>query len=623
MNWDRLLFVSPLFITAFALLGLVLYIWRRRNVPAALPLIWLLLAATYWLITYAFQLLNITVENQLFWFNAKSFGAFSIPIFWLAYVLRYVGLEKWMQRRYLLLLAIEPAFTMLLAWTSGYHSLFVKNLYLKTNGPVLLLDFNYGPWYLVNAVYCYILMLMSVILLIRWLRHSTSLYQGQAFILLLAAFAPWLANILDQFNLSPLMGISMTPFSFAVTGMSLAWGMYRFQMFDLVPIAYEAIIDSMSDAVFVLDLQNRIISLNPAAQHLIGLPMSELIGQSALQVLPDSWLPLSRRYQSVNQTVVEVSMEITPGQSVYFDLRILPLNDQRGHMNGRLIVLRDITDRKHAEAELHKAKNIAEAANQAKSAFLANMSHELRTPLNAIIGYSEMLQEEAEEQENTQYISDLQKIGIAGQHLLNLINDILDLSKIEAGKMQLTIKTFELAAVIQEVVYTVQPMARKNNNTLTLLVPPDLGTMISDPAKVRQNLLNLLSNASKFTEDGHIILEVTRNKVEKSCDRETPAPDQITFRIEDTGIGLTAEQAAKLFQPFTQADSSTTRRFGGTGLGLTITRHFSRMMGGDVTVESEPGKGSIFTMTLPVEIGPTPPPTTPTPTKEPEVTLVQ
>ena len=243
---------------------------------------------------------------------------------------------------------------------------------------------------------------------------------------------------------------------------------------------------------------------------------------------------------------------------------------------------------------LESARKDAEAANQAKSTFLANMSHELRTPLNAIIGYSEMLQEEAEDLGYTDFTPDLQKINAAGKHLLALINDILDLSKIEAGRMDLYLETFDLAGMIQDVQITVQPLVEQNANILVVHRPDALGAMQADLTKVRQSLCNLLSNASKFTKQGTIALTVIRGAVDGF--------DWLTFSVRDTGIGMTPTQMAKLFQAFSQAEASTARQFGGTGLGLAITKKFCQMMGGDVTVESELGKGSTFTIRLPAEV---------------------
>lgn len=233
----------------------------------------------------------------------------------------------------------------------------------------------------------------------------------------------------------------------------------------------------------------------------------------------------------------------------------------------------------------------AEAANQTKSAFMANMSHELRTPLNAIIGYSEMLQDDAEDLGANDLIPDLKKVEGAGKHLLGLINDVLDLSKIEAGKMELYLEDFELVPVLQDVIATAQPLIAKNQNTLVTEFSESLGAMHSDVTKLRQCLFNLISNASKFTQAGQITFTVFQVNQEDT--------EWLIFEVTDTGIGMTAEQQSRIFQAFAQADISTTRKFGGTGLGLAITRQFCQMMGGDIIVTSELGVGSTFRITLP------------------------
>jgi signal transduction histidine kinase/CheY-like chemotaxis protein len=254
------------------------------------------------------------------------------------------------------------------------------------------------------------------------------------------------------------------------------------------------------------------------------------------------------------------------------------------------VALQQLEEIKIKSEALQVAQVAAEAASKAKSQFLANMSHELRTPLNAIIGYSEMLQEEADDLGTPEIKPDLQKIHGAGKHLLGLINDILDLSKIEAGKMTLYLETFEVQTLLNEVAATVQPMINKNGNQLTLEVAPEIGSMRADVTKVRQALFNLLSNASKFTDKGSITLRARRQGA------------NLVFDVIDSGIGMTPEQVGRLFQAFAQADASTSKKYGGTGLGLALSRKFCQIMGGDLTVASEAGKGSTFTATIPAQV---------------------
>jgi len=255
-----------------------------------------------------------------------------------------------------------------------------------------------------------------------------------------------------------------------------------------------------------------------------------------------------------------------------------------------LILAGVLSERHRGEQREHELQ----AATQAKSAFLANMSHELRTPLNAIIGISEMLLEDARDLKRDDEIEQLDRVLRAGRHLLALVNNILDLSKIEAGKVELHLESFPVEPLIEDVFKMIQPLAVKNGNELVVSCPADVGSMCNDQTRVRQALLNLASNATKFTERGKVTIGVRRTVEDSGA--------WITMAVTDTGIGMTPEQVGRLFQEFTQADDSTVLSYGGTGLGLAISRHFCQMMGGDITVESEVGRGSTFTIRLPAQV---------------------
>ncbi|MGI4764937.1 MAG: response regulator [Janthinobacterium lividum] len=289
--------------------------------------------------------------------------------------------------------------------------------------------------------------------------------------------------------------------------------------------------------------------------------------------------------------VVEHRLKRADGLWRHMEVSGVPILDEEGEVREWVGQHTDVTERKLAELELSAAKEAAESANRAKSAFLANMSHELRTPLSAVIGYSEMMEEELEDSGQDALLGDLRKIESNARHLLSLINDVLDLSKIEANRMDTYAETVQVAALMRDVASTVEGLARTKGNALALDLADDLGTMQTDAVKLRQCLFNLLGNAAKFTENGTITLSVRRAGA---------GPEgTVAFVVRDTGIGMTGEQLGRLFQRFTQADETTTRKFGGTGLGLAITKAFARLLGGDIGVESTHGAGTAFTVTLP------------------------
>ncbi len=339
-------------------------------------------------------------------------------------------------------------------------------------------------------------------------------------------------------------------------------------------------------AIVTLDPDHTVVTCNPAFESLYGYTQAEVVGRKLDELITTE----DTRAEATTYTTEAVMHPVRgmaqrrrrDGTMVDVELLAVPVF-VAGQRVGMMGLYHDVT-------ELLRARREAEAANSAKSRFLANMSHELRTPLNAIIGYSEILQEEVEDLGQTELIPDLQKIRTAGKHLLALINDVLDLSKIEAGRMELYVETFEVDRMLEDVMSTVAPLVAANRNVAHLECPPGLGAMRADLTRTRQVLLNLLSNASKFTQDGAITVRARGDAA------------GVSFDVVDTGIGMTEDQQARVFEAFAQADASTAKRFGGTGLGLAISRQFCRMMGGDLSVTSALGQGTTFTVWLPRQV---------------------
>ena len=373
---------------------------------------------------------------------------------------------------------------------------------------------------------------------------------------------------------------------------------------------FRSLIENASDIIMILNDDGFVRYESPSVKRVLGYEAADLMNLPIYDFVHPEDLPKVREiFEEVIQhpgtiRAVELSFRHKAGYWCAFEcVANKPVADSE--FIGTIVNWREITERRHAQEELRKAKEAAEAANQAKSSFLASMSHELRTPLNAVIGYSEMLIEEAEDMDEDSDLAsaagDLGKILASGKHLLSLINDILDFSKIEAGKMDLYLEDFDVSELIKDVVSTIKPLVDKNSNRLEIRCDENLGVMHSDMTKIRQGLFNLLSNACKFTEKGTITLNAARVCSDEKCTSES-GKEWFVFSVSDTGIGMTPEQMGNLFQAFSQAEASTTRKFGGTGLGLAITQRFCRMMGGDITVQSEYGKGTIFTIRVPARV---------------------
>jgi PAS domain S-box-containing protein len=359
------------------------------------------------------------------------------------------------------------------------------------------------------------------------------------------------------------------------------------------------IVNNLADALVIISETGLIEEFGPSAEKMFAYDASEVLGENVSLLMPH---PHSEAHDSYLKKYLETGEKSVIGQArevlakrkngELFDVQLAVSEALVGNKRIFIGLLKDITERKRAEQELAKAKEDAESANQAKSAFLANMSHELRTPMNAIIGYSEMLAEDAEDDGFEDMIPDLEKITAAGKHLLALINDVLDLSKIEAGRIDLHLEDFEVQKILSEVISTAQPLFEKKNNQVEMSIDTNVGEIHADVTKVRQILFNLLSNAAKFTHEGKISVYAS------VAQRE--ARDWLLVSVTDTGIGIPKDKLAHVFEEFSQADSSTTRDYGGTGLGLPLSKRFCQMMGGDITLNSQVGVGSTFTMEVPL-----------------------
>lgn len=612
---------NPLVLILLVAVGLCLgLLWtslanpQRYRLPLAFTLF--LLGITIWLLAYAWEMGSLDITTKVLASKVQYLGIAIAPTSWLVYILNYTRVGRWLTPLRRGLLCIEPMLVVALVWTNEKHHLIWQQIELVTlSSNFSPLRMTYGRFFYVHAGYSYGLMVWATSLLIVALLRSPNLYRKQVATLLVCAGAPWIGNIAYlarqtgllpmneaaySFGSSILLWLDWTPFGFLVTGVAALWGRWRFQLWDIVPIARDAVIEGMADGVLILDRQNRIVDLNSAAQKILGLPIAKMMGQPAEQILSTYPLLMELLVRSPNQHRLIAQEQAVNSTNYWFEISLSPLYTKHQEMMGQLMIWRDVTIQKMAELALGRARDKAEAASQAKSRFLANMSHELRTPLTAIIGYSEFLQEDCQLNGYGELIEDLETIRTEGNNLLSLINNLLDFSKVEAGKFSLYVEPFEVSILLKELVRTVEPLMQKKGNQFKLQSDISASIMNADRTKLRQVLLNLISNAAKFTEDGMITLSVGPLEASTPDLLAQTQTDWVRFQIQDTGIGMTPEQLQRVFHAFMQADESTSRRYGGTGLGLALSQSFCHMMGGVISVESELGTGSTFTVDMPL-----------------------
>lgn len=540
-------------------------------------------ASAIWAIGYGFELMSDDLDMMLFWIRVEYLGIALIPAYLIQFTLAYTGREHYIHLTNQISWFFIPVITFLMAATTPLHGMHYATVSVDVSGPFPMLAFERGPWYWIHTVYFYAAMLWNLHELIRWYRKSNEVYKRQTSMIILGAIIPWFVNLLYLIGYRPFAYLDLTPFAFLGTGFVIAYGLMRFQLFELVPIAREKVIERMHDGVMVLDKLDRVVDVNPSMLRILDAPSASLIGKTPSELLPEAsaLAAFVERHDAAQITLQHQQKTLQVQLSTIYDATIA------GARSGMLLVWRDVTVQETFEQELLNAKRKAEESDRLKTAFLANMSHEIRNPMHAILGFTEILRDpDTIEEDRLKYTG---IIATSAQKLLGLLNDIIDLSKVEAGQDPFVPEVGNVNQLVEEVLAMMDSVARKKGLELRFaesLAEAD-ALMLTDHRKLRQILINLLSNAIKYTDKGTVTVVAQR------------VGRHAFFKVKDTGIGMDPQTLTVIFERFRQADEKSAKHIGGTGLGLAISKAYADLMEGVISVESRRGSGSTFTLRIP------------------------
>lgn len=579
-------YAIPLALAALIAVVLALYIWDRRHVTGAIPTVIVMVAVFVWSIGYMLEFMGVDLETKLFWVKIQYFGIVTLPLAFFVFALAFSGRSTWLTTQKISALAVLPAITLILALSNESHRLIWTNWSIKTLvGNTTVLRLEHGPFFWINTLFAYGLLIAGTVFIIQALLRRPEAYRGQILSILVGVAAPWVTNAISNF----FYNFDLTPFAFIITSLAFAWSIFKYHLFEIPPNAFETVIESMSDPVFILDMQNKIVNANPAAQQMLGIPVSAIIDHHTREVFTNQTDILD-----VYEHAVNIREEIAIGsdsQQRFYELSISPLTDRLDKILGRAVILHDISDRKQVEHAMTIARDKAVEASRVKSEFLARVSHELRTPLGVIRGYADLLSEPVYGTLSELQAKAVSEITDSTDRISDMVGELLDEARLAAGAVQLEIKPFNPAEVLKDVKEKMSVLADQKKLELTTELDSDLPEQIvGDPTRIHQMVTNLTSNSIKFTKQGKVGIRFYLHDT-----------DQWAMEVTDTGPGIPKEAHESIFDPFVQADSSVPRIFGGTGLGLSIVKHLTHLMNGAITVESEVGNGSTFTVFLPLD----------------------
>jgi len=562
-------YAVPLLVLGIVMAELAGHAWRHRAMhPAVRVFVFLMISITIWACGYALELLGADLRTKLFWAQVQYLGIGFVSPLWLLLALEYTGRGRLLSLRNIWLLLSPGMASLVAVLTNGWHRLWWPEVHMDASGPFLTLVVGHGPLFWAYTAIAYVYIFIGIVLYLLAFWRVPRLYRWQSIVMITAALVPVAGNAIYLSHMIPALGgLDLTPFAFALSGALLSVGLFRFRLLDIIPVAQRAVLESMSEGVIVIDVQGRIVDINPAAQQMLGLGKAELIGQKAEEVLPSAEL-VARLHKE--QAKVDISIGEGDARR-WLEASVSPLADERGHLLGQLIVLRDITKER--------------ALEELRDDMTSMMVHDLRNPLTNLYMALEILSEDLRGTLSPEMQGVMEMAMRSGQRAVDLVNAILDVSRLESGRMSLELELISPAALIADTVQEMMPAAERAGLTLETDIPPTLPSVRADARLLRRVLQNLLGNAIKFTPSGGKV------KVTAQVER-----DLLTVSVSDTGPGISPELQKRLFRKFITGEHEKR----GSGLGLAFCKLVVEAHGGEIGVQSQVGQGSTFTFSIPV-----------------------
>lgn len=558
---------------------------RMRN-TAANPFALGMAMAAVWHITYALDLGTVALPEKLLLLQIRSTFLPFYTLVWFEACYRFVYGRKCLHGWRMVAAGIVPFATAVITWLPHLPTFLVfrSHYWLDRSGVVPILRYSLGPWGMIFYAFTLVFIIGCFVIVAASLREAS--WDRTARLLLLIGWTVGAAgNLAFMANRSPTPGLNYGPILAPLTFGLVAVALIRGRVVQLAPVGRGALIDSLEDMMVVLDQSGSVIDLNRMAAVSLGVRHERVQGAPYEKVMAP-WYEVVALVKEKATGKREVRIN-----GVVHELTLVPIADADARLQAQILILRDISDRKQIENQLQKAKEEAEAADEAKSRFLAMISHEIRTPMNAVVGFTHLLQATSIDDEQRQY---LDLIVQGGKGLLVVIDDVLDYTKITSGRLELEEAPFKPAEATDRIRRLLDPKARQKGISLDVRLADGLpSVVVGDSVRFGQILTNLVSNAVKFTERGGVAVTLA-----PGSDPVAAGTCEIVVTVRDTGIGIAPEAMERIFQPFSQADNSITRKYGGTGLGLAISKRLCELMRGDLRVASEPGRGATFTATL-------------------------